>query len=249
MQHDRQRRSVAYQRGFQQSVRNAERARREHERAVARQERDRAKKYAEMRLAEAAADNDLLDQTVAELIGVLGASLASDHDLDLEALKQQFTPDAFDPGELVKEEAAPVVETFLPPMPTGVTRHLLSTKRQYDQAVRSGREEDAKAHEEWREREQQRLQSLEAARSQHEAAERTRHDDVVAYNQAIDELATRVGRAERNAVTDFVALVLARSHYPEDFPSDCRLVPESKQLVMELELPTFEVVPAVSAYK
>ena len=49
----------------------------------------------------------------------------------------------------------------------------------------------------------------------------------------------------------YYALVLDQSPYPSDFPEDFRLayVPESKQLVVEYELPGFDVIPSVGSYK
>lgn len=46
-------------------------------------------------------------------------------------------------------------------------------------------------------------------------------------------------------------MMLERSEYPEGFPQDFRLayVPESKELIIEYELPTAEVVPAVAEYR
>jgi restriction system protein len=46
-------------------------------------------------------------------------------------------------------------------------------------------------------------------------------------------------------------MTLDRSLYPESFPHHAKLayIPESKQLVVEYDLPSFEVVPEASAYK
>lgn len=53
------------------------------------------------------------------------------------------------------------------------------------------------------------------------------------------------------AIIDYFALVMDASDYPEDFPQHARLayVPESKQIVIEYDLPTMEVVPDKKTYK
>jgi restriction system protein len=45
--------------------------------------------------------------------------------------------------------------------------------------------------------------------------------------------------------------VLEASRYPDGFPQEFKFayVPESRQAVVEYELPTAEVVPAVKAYR
>ncbi len=54
-----------------------------------------------------------------------------------------------------------------------------------------------------------------------------------------------------NAVASYFTLVLSRSSYLEEYPRSLRIafVSESKQLVVEMDLPTFDVVPVVRAYK
>ena len=58
-----------------------------------------------------------------------------------------------------------------------------------------------------------------------------------------------VGRPD--AVTQYFALVLELSVYPDGFPQRFRLayVPESRQLVVQYQLPTFDRVPPVAEYK
>ena len=56
---------------------------------------------------------------------------------------------------------------------------------------------------------------------------------------------------EPQAVVQYFALILERSHYPEGFPQAFRLayIPESRQLVIQYQFPGFSVIPAVSEYK
>jgi restriction system protein len=67
----------------------------------------------------------------------------------------------------------------------------------------------------------------------------------------IDEFKAAFERGDPAAVVEYFSMVLQTSSYPEDFPRRSRLayVPESKQLVVEIDLPTIEAVPRVKAFR
>ena len=56
---------------------------------------------------------------------------------------------------------------------------------------------------------------------------------------------------DRETVTSHFSLVLDNSPYPEGFPKKHRVafVPESRQLVVDYELPLVSIVPSVKAYR
>lgn len=73
---------------------------------------------------------------------------------------------------------------------------------------------------------------------------RDQHAEVEAFKAAFHA-------GEPQAVTRYFALVLEASSYPENFAQQFRLafVPESRQLVVEYELPSYHVTPEVAQYK
>jgi restriction system protein len=75
--------------------------------------------------------------------------------------------------------------------------------------------------------------------------------EVAAHNSQIDGFVAAFAAAEPNAVVEYFGLVLGNSVYPDDVPQHYRLgyVPESRQLVVEYQLPTLEVIPAVRGYR
>jgi len=75
--------------------------------------------------------------------------------------------------------------------------------------------------------------------------------DVAAHNAQVDKFAADLSRAEPNAVVEYFGLVLGNSVYPDDFPQHYRLayVPESRQLVVEYNPPTLDVIPAVREHR
>src|SRR3954453_20061072 len=71
------------ERGHAAAVREAERARRAYERAQIADEKERARLYAESRAADVAANNEALEQRIAELSALLAAGLEVDSYVDL----------------------------------------------------------------------------------------------------------------------------------------------------------------------
>jgi restriction system protein len=67
----------------------------------------------------------------------------------------------------------------------------------------------------------------------------------------IDAFEADYRRGVQDAVAAYCSMVLEASQYPSGFPQQFKLayVPGSRQVVVEYELPTVTVVPAVKAYK
>ncbi len=64
-------------------------------------------------------------------------------------------------------------------------------------------------------------------------------------NAEVDAFREAYHAGEPDAVLNYASMVLASSRYPQDFPQQHRVayVPESRQLVIEMDLPGFAVVP------
>ncbi len=115
----------------------------------------------------------------------------------------------------------------------------------------------------WRERFNERLKAAEAsfhhATKHYEATVQTRQErlnsiraEVDKHNQNLREFreAYRVGNPK--AVAVFFDLVFEKSRYPEGFPSKRNVgyIPDSKQLIVDFDLPTLEeIIPAVERYR
>jgi restriction system protein len=67
----------------------------------------------------------------------------------------------------------------------------------------------------------------------------------------VDEFASDYQSARPAAIIDYCRLVLEQSNYPAAFPKAAKVAyaPESKQLVVEYDCPTIDVVPEIAAYK
>ena len=74
---------------------------------------------------------------------------------------------------------------------------------------------------------------------------------IEAQHAEIEDFVDRLHRREADAIVEYCAMVLENSEYPDVFPQHARLayVPESAQLVIEYDLPTFEAIPTAESYR
>jgi restriction system protein len=233
IQREAARAEAARRRAQSASHREAERALARYQRASAADARERKRLYAESRAAEVAAMNDDLAQTHAALDSVLAATLGVDNFFDLDQLRQPVDLD-----RLASPEPPPVESAFVPEPPRGLSRVLGGGR--HEEQVRIGRAQFERALGDHAGRERERLAALERAAS-----------DNRQRAQEVDTLKRDLAGGVPHAVVAYVDLVLNASPYPDGFPQHWRLayVPESRQLVVEHELPAIGVIPTVKAYR
>jgi restriction system protein len=216
-------------------------------------------------VGEAARRNAGLAQTLAGLSSLLSATLAVDDYVDFESLKDSTDLPEFDPGPLGMPLARPSHETpelQLPPPLTAVHRLVPGAKKRHEEqvaaqefahqhAVAEAEAAHAQALRRHEEAERDRETKLAKARAEHEEAVKLLREEVAQQHERVDALKKRFDDSQPEAVSAYFDHVLKRSAYPAGFPKGYRLafVPESKQLVVEYELPAFDIVPAVASYK
>jgi restriction system protein len=247
------------------AAREEERRRREAERARVAAQRAAAQKQVQAATVEVDKMNQMLKAQVATLESLLAQTLSVDDHLDFETLKDSADLPEFDPGPLGVPTPGPIKENpqlDLPPRPSFLGRLMPGWKKRHSEqtaAATARHEEAVKAAEaahvaalEAHERsERERNERLAAARAEHEEAAAQLRIEVDAQHRRIDQFREEFEAGKPETVCAYFDLVLQRSSYPEGFPKTTRLafVPESKQLVVEYELPPFEIVPAVASYK
>jgi restriction system protein len=249
MQREAERQRVQAERAQRTAVRDAERRRREHLKAAAATERDAKRRYAEARQREVDDLNAGLARRAAELEGLLAATLEVDDHIDLATLRQPWDEPDFDSGDLGRAELAPEPQTPAPL--SGLKAVVPGARRKHEEAVEQARQRHAAELDAYTSREQQRRQKLERAQAAHEelvAHLRAEHD---AENAALDQFIDGVAAREPGALAEYFGLVLSSSRYPDGFPRWHRLayVPESSQLVVEVELPRADVAPAEKVFR
>jgi restriction system protein len=74
---------------------------------------------------------------------------------------------------------------------------------------------------------------------------------ITAQHAEIDNFQQELSAGSPSAVVNYFTLAVEASDYPEGFPQHAKIayVPESKQLVIEYDLPLFDVIPEVGLYK
>lgn len=231
------------------AVREAERARAAYERAQAAQEKERRRLYVESRAADVEEQNEDLAQRVDTLGAVLGSALQVDHHLDLGSLKREPDLPVWRYADLERPLPPPRPEQYAPPAPTGLARIFAGGR--YEQQRAAG----AVAYEQARVRhvaaEQSRQEQLARRRRQYEQSVDAVREETGRRHAEIDAFRADLEAGDPDAVVSYFDLVLQRSSYPDGFPQQFRVayVPESRQLVVEYELPTVDVVPAVRSYR
>lgn len=251
MQREAERRQRQESQALRRAEAEAERARKAYERAAAAEEKDRQRLYAESRAADVTALNEGLAVDLGRLVSVLGETLDIDNFLDFATLKEVRKVPPWEPGNLATPLPAPSPTAFQPPSLTGMKKLMPGAKRRFSEQWEQGR------------------RPYEEALSQHALAERERqHGHAEAWRQyqeqiadldrrlkdqhsEIDAFKTAFRAGQPRAVTEYFALVLQASNYPDGFPQQFRLAydPGSKQLAVQYQLPGFGVVPAVAEYK
>jgi restriction system protein len=249
MQREAARRQVAQVRAQTAAWREAERARVAYQRAVAAEEKERKRLYAESRVARVAAMNDDLEAAVTALENVLATALIRNAAVSFAALKKPAQLPGWDPGILEQMEPIPSPETFMPALPSGISK--LFGKAKYEQAFADGRTHYEQAVEDHRRRNEQRLAALAAARAEWQKAVDLAKAEAAKQHQDVDDLEAGYRRGDVNAVVSYCSMVLEASAYPDRFPQKLRFayVPESRQAVVEYELPLVDVVPTVRAFR
>jgi restriction system protein len=229
--------------------READRAHATKLRALAAENKEAKRLYVESRAAEVAAMNDDLEAEIVTLQGLLAATLSVDDRITFSSLKQLPSPPPWGHAELEQAEPAPVLETFMPPPRAGLSK--MFGKGKYERAVAEGRARYEQALEAHQSREEQRSRALAKARTEWRAAAALRQLEAKKQHEEIDAFEADHRRGDHDAVVAYCSMVLEASRYPEGFPQKFKLayVPESRQVVVEYELPTADVVPKVKAYR
>jgi restriction system protein len=249
MQREATRAQAAQARAQAAARREAERAHAAYLRARTADEKERKRLYAESRTAEVAAKNDDLEAEAAALQGLLTASLKSAGQIRFTSLKKPAAVPPWRDGHLEQPEPPPAPDAFRPAAPTGLSKVLGKSK--YEQAFEEGRVRYERAVQEHAARERQRTAALAQARAQWQAAADAAKAEAQRQHLEIDAFQADYRRGVQDAVAAYCSMVLEASQFPTTFPQQFKLayVPESRQAVVEYELPTVAAVPAVKAYR
>lgn len=225
-----------------------------YEAALARAERERekdnAKQYLEARTTQVNSQNHQLEKEIEKLTNILKDTLSVDDFLDFNKLKK-VKPifSGFSPGAMGIPAKEPSLT--LPPEPSGIQKFIPGAKSKYEQEVKSLKAEYIKNMTVHLQRETERQKLVEKAKVEYEQKAIKTIKEVEDYNAGIDQFQKDFVAGDPNAIGSYFTIILKLSSYPDDFPQEAKLayVPESKQLVIEYDLPSFDVIPEIASYK
>ena len=250
VQREAERARAARERDAARAARDAQRAQAARARERLADQKERARLYAASRTEDVAADSAQLEADVAVLESVLASTLDVDDFLDLERLKRPLRLPQFDPGVVGALRPAPQPSEFLPEAPSGLGRAFGGSARHQErtQQALAAFERAAAAYQV---QVQAHATQLEAARRRHDAEIRRLTEQHREQTEQITQLQRGLAAGTPDAIVGYLDLVLEAAAYPDGFPHAWRMAytPDTRQLVVEYELPAREVVPEAKAYR
>jgi restriction system protein len=168
--------------------------------------------------------------------------------LVLDDLRRAVPVRTFDLGADGIPHREPRWQDFTPPEPGVLTRAL--GRSRHERAVAEARAAFNEARHQHAVDEAAREARVAAARQQHEAKAAKAARETTEHNQRIEKIAGGLSIRDRHAVSEYFEIAISRFADPDDFPTARRAgyIPESGLLVLEWDLPRFEVVPEYKAF-
>lgn len=167
------------------------------------------------------------------------------------SLKITLHMPAFEPGSLVQQESAPALDSFLPVEPKGLGALIPGAKRRYEEERQAAEKAFAEACSEHEAREAKRKADLAKAEADHASKFAELETETAKQHAEVDELERNFQAVQPEAVIEFVSAVVAAEPMLFEPPVAPRIgfSPESRQLVIEVQLPDLDVIPEARAYR
>lgn len=242
-------RSYSYSRLVSELARDARRRERERLKRDLEQQREAQHLYLGDRLEEVDEKNKELALTNEKLLGILQDALSTENNIQFDSLRNHAKFPEFDPPT---QPIEPKRETFIPREPNILVRLLFDwSGHRHQKNIQKGQAKYQKSLENYKRVMSEYNERVGKLREVYAKEKDTFESKIQKHNQEIDQFENAYRDGEPEAITAYCSLVLSQSKYPNDFPQEFRVayVPEPKELVVDYELPTKEVVPNIAEYK
>jgi restriction system protein len=242
-------RHYSYSRLVSELARDAKRKERERLKREREQQRENQHLYLESRLEEANENNEKLAEANKKLLAILHDALVTENNIQFGSLRNHEKFREFDPPT---QPIEPKRETFIPREPDILFKLLLDWHgRRHQKGIQRGEvryQESFKNYQRLLADYNERVNKL---REEYTKEKDAFESKIQEHNQEIDQFENAYRAGEPKAIIAYCSLVLSQSKYPNDFPQEFRVayLPEPKELVVDYELPTKEIVPNVAEYK
>jgi restriction system protein len=240
-----------------EAERLARRSRIEAERILRQTEKDRergAKQvYLERRLEETDGKNEEISNRLDELKSILQHTLEVDDTISFGSLKIEEEYNSFQIPKNLRQADPPIKENFFKPIirPNWLMMLFPWVKKRYEKELANAEEQFNNAVIAHEFNEEKKKKEIDKLRFEHENEKESHLLKAKQRNQDVDEFEESYRQGDPDSITSYCTLVLERSDYPENFPQVFRIayVPESKQVVVEYELPKPDVIPYIEEYR
>jgi restriction system protein len=248
-------------RAERQTAANQRRLIRAQERAMRQAERNRTlaakearQRYIEERLQEVEDKNEALKEYIQELRDVLGYTLSINDTISFDSLRSRVEfPQFAIPKVIAEPLAEPVIEHFFAGIksPNWFMSLFPKVKAKHEETLKKTKAAYQNAFDQFKASEVQRQTQITKLRQQYEAERTTFHRKQEEQNAEVKDFEKAYFEGDRDAIIAYCSMVLERSVYPENIPHEFRVTysAESKELVIEVDLPRSEIVPTVLEYR
>jgi restriction system protein len=236
------------------AIRAQERYSRQLVRDAKQQEKEAKIAYTENRIAEAEDKNSDLALELEDLRSVLAKTLSIDDRIEFNSLKVSTNYEEFKPStDLATPRPEPKLDEFLvkAKQPSGLGKILPGAGKRYEREKEKAIAEFKDARKSYEEGEIKRQTKLAELQVEYDSKKSAFLNEASQRNQEVDELENAYKKGEPFAIVAYNNMVLERSEYPEDFPQEFQIAysPESRQLVVDYELPSPAIVPRTAEYR
>src|SRR5258706_13176052 len=212
--------------------------------------RDEREQYLASKQEEIEEQNATLRETLTDLANILPHTLQVDDHISFDSLRMKDEYPKYATAKNLVQ--VPRVPGKISPVQPGLFARLVpGSIGRYRRAVQQAEQQydaDPAAY-------QHRISELTRARAKDRAeydhARVQFSEHVRVRNAEVEQLETLYASGDRLATITYNQMVLERSEYPEGFPQTFRVAyaGDSKELVVDYDLPTREIVPSVEEYR
>lgn len=216
-------------------------------------EKEAKQQYISSRMEETEEKNESIANYIIELSKILEHTLDINDTIEFDTLrvKEEF-PSFIPPQELTIVVPRPDKQDFLKNVKSmGFLENALGMKGRHQREVKAAEAQYEDALKAYEASESEKKAKLEQLKSEYDVNREAFLRKVQQRDQEVSELEAAYKAGDSSAIKTYTTMVLERSEYPEGFTKSFRLAyaPESKEMVVEYELPWIDIIPKVTEYK
>lgn len=232
------------------ATRESENARKAYEKALKEDAKEKTRLYFESRVALTSEKNADLEALNRSLETLLIASIKDTFVFNIDSLKSSLTLEPFNAGYLEHPLSKPKLEEYLP-KPLGLTKMIPGFVKKHAVTTEEAHLKYKRDLEDYEKKNNERIALLEQKKGEYELSQTAAKRDLDSQHQEIDKIKIEIDLNNADAIRVYYSYALEAFERVDDSLDESKLayIPESKQLVIEYNFPTIDIVPAVGQYK